>query len=74
LRRQDLLLVLYYRLLIPNDPDLITEQQLEAILVAEDPLLVADDLPLVSHDLQLISYRRLRHWVFLLFWFFSVPV
>jgi hypothetical protein len=73
-RRDDLLLVLYYRLLIPNDPDLITEQHLEAILVVEDLLLVADDRPLVCHDLELILYRRLRHGVFLLFWFLSVPV
>jgi hypothetical protein len=52
--RQNLLLVSYDRLLVPDDPLLIAEQQLEPILIPQDLLLIRDDR-------QLILERRLRH-------------
>lgn len=61
---QNFLLVLYDRLLVSNDFDLIGDDQCKAILVTQDPVLVGDDVPLVRHYLQLILGSGLRHWLF----------
>jgi hypothetical protein len=63
--RQDLLLVLYNRLLVSYDPGLIAEQQLEPILIPQDLLLIRNDRPIVCDDRLLILERRLCHCVFL---------
>jgi hypothetical protein len=52
--RQDLLLVLYDRLLVPDDSGLIAEQQ-------HKPILIPQDLLLIRNDRLLIPERRLRH-------------
>jgi len=64
--RQDLLLVLDDRLLIPQDLGLIPEQQVEASLIPQNLRLVSDDHPIVCDDRLLVPERRLCHWYSLL--------
>jgi hypothetical protein len=69
--RQDLLLVLYDRLLVPQDLDLVADHQRKSILIPQDLLLVRNDHTIACDDPLLILERRLCHCLFLFLGFMS---
>jgi hypothetical protein len=69
--RQDLLLVFYDRLLVPQDLDLIADHHREPILIPQDLLLVRNDDTIACDDPLLILERRLCHYLFLCLGFMS---
>jgi hypothetical protein len=59
--RQDLLLVLYNGFLVPQNLELIVEQECESNLIPQELLLIPDDYSLVGDDRLLVAESRLCH-------------
>ena len=59
--RQDLLLVFYNRVLVPQNPGLIAEQLRESLLIVQDLSLIRDDNPIIRDKRPLVLEGRLCH-------------
>jgi hypothetical protein len=59
---ENLLLVLDDRLLIAQNPGLVSKQQQQPPLILQDPRLISDDDPIVGNNRLLIPDSRLCHW------------
>jgi hypothetical protein len=54
-------LVLYYRLLVPDDLHLVGDYHSKDLLIPQDFTLVGDNVPLIRHDFHLVLHCGLRH-------------